>query len=56
MENINNLQRGNITEEELEGIYMYLSMYYEQMTMEQKVIWNDIMKKLDPEFNNIEDD
>ena len=43
-----------LTEDELQGIYLYLSMYYEQMTQEQKNTWIMLMNELDPEFNDIE--
>jgi succinate dehydrogenase flavin-adding protein (antitoxin of CptAB toxin-antitoxin module) len=45
-----------LTEEELQGMYMYLSMHYEQMTQEEKNTWIILMNELDPEFSNIEDE
>jgi hypothetical protein len=45
-----------LTDEELQGVYMYLSMHYEQMTQEQKNIWVVLMNELDPQFNNFEDE
>ena len=45
-----------LTEEELQGIYMYLSMHYEQMTQEEKNTWIVLMNQFDPEFNNFEDE
>jgi hypothetical protein len=45
-----------LTEEELQGLYMYLSMHYEELTEEEKKNWTLIMMELDPEFNNIEED
>jgi hypothetical protein len=45
-----------LTEEEIQGIYMYLSMHYEQMTQEEKNTWIVLMNQFDPEFNNFEDD
>ena len=45
-----------LTEEELQGMYMYLSMHYEQMTQEEKNTWIVLMNELDPEFSNIEDE
>jgi hypothetical protein len=53
--NIEDIQKGEITDEELQGIYIYLSMYYNQMTLEEKRTWYDLMQKLDPEFNIIEE-
>jgi hypothetical protein len=49
-------EKPQLTEEELQGMYMYLSMNYEQMTQEEKNIWTMLMNELDPEFNNIEDE
>jgi arsenate reductase-like glutaredoxin family protein len=45
-----------LTEEELQGLYMYLSMNYEDMNNEEKKYWYELMNELDPEFNNIEED
>jgi len=47
-------EKPQLTEDELQGIYLYLSMYYEQMTQEQKDTWIMLMNELDPEFNDIE--
>jgi hypothetical protein len=47
-------EKPQLTEEELQGMYMYLSMNYEQMTQEQKDTWIMLMNELDPEFNDIE--
>ena len=44
----------DITEEEIQGLYMYLSLYFEQMTKEEKIAWIEIMKKLDKDFNDAE--
>jgi hypothetical protein len=41
-----------LTEEELQGLYMYLSMHYEEFTEEEKMNWTLVMKELDPEFND----
>ena len=41
-----------LTEEELQGVYMYLSMHYEELTEEEKKNWTLLMKELDPEFDN----
>jgi len=41
-----------LTEEELQGLYMYLSMNYEEFTEEEKMNWTLVMKELDPEFND----
>jgi hypothetical protein len=49
-------EKPQLTEDELQGIYLYLSMYYEQMTQEEKNTWIILMNELDPEFSNIEDE
>ena len=43
-----------LTEEDLEGIYMFLAMSYEDFSDEEKLYWNIIMEKLDKNFNNEE--
>lgn len=50
------INKPDITEEELQGLYMYLSMHFEGLTQEQKNTWILLMKQLDPDFNDIEDD
>lgn len=50
IENVNE----QITEEELQGLYMYLSLYFDDMTKEQKLTWIEIMQKLDKNFNETE--
>ena len=45
-----------LTEEELQGLYIYLSMQFDQMEDEQKMFWIEAMKNLDPDFNKIDDD
>jgi hypothetical protein len=45
-----------LTEQELQGLYIYLSMQFDQMSNEQKLFWIETMKNLDPDFNKIEDD
>lgn len=41
-----------ITEEQLQALYIYLSMNYDNMKEDEKVLWYEIMKKIDKEFNN----
>lgn len=50
------INKPNLTEEELQGLYMYLSMHFEEFTQEQKNVWILLMKQLDPEFNDTEDE
>lgn len=52
IEDIKNIKiEGNkITEEELDSLYIYLSLTYHTMTKEEQVFWYEIMQKLDEEF------
>lgn len=43
-----------LTEEDLDGLYMFLAMSYENFTEEEKQYWNIIMEKLDPDFQHEE--
>ena len=45
-----------LSEQELQGLYIYLSMQFDQMSNEQKLFWIETMSHLDPDFNKIEDD
>ena len=39
-----------ITEEQLNALYIYLSMTFESMKDEEKTMWYQIMQKIDNEF------
>jgi succinate dehydrogenase flavin-adding protein (antitoxin of CptAB toxin-antitoxin module) len=39
-----------ITEEELQAIYIYLSMTYSTMSQEEKDSWYSILSKIDKDF------
>jgi hypothetical protein len=45
-----------LTDGELQGLYMYLSMQFDKMSDEQQLFWIEAMKSLDPDFNDIEDE
>ena len=45
-----------ITEEELQALYVYLSIQFESMNDQQKLLWIETMKSLDPEFDDYEKD
>ena len=49
-------ERENLTQGEIQALYIYLSMQFENMNDEQKILWIETMKTLDPDFNNFEDD
>ena len=44
------IEGDKITEEQLEALYIYLSMSYDTMTQEEKSVWYEIMQKIDKEF------
>lgn len=39
-----------ITEEQLNALYIYLSMTFDTMKNEEKTMWYQIMQKIDKEF------
>jgi hypothetical protein len=41
-----------ITEDQLQALYIYLSLNYDSMKEDEKKVWYEIMKKIDIEFNN----
>jgi hypothetical protein len=45
-----------ITEEELQALYVYLSIQFDSMNDQQKLLWIETMKSLDPEFEDYEKD
>jgi hypothetical protein len=54
--NIQQEERENLTQGEIQALYIYLSMQFENMNNEQKILWIETMKTLDPEFDDYEDD
>ena len=54
--NIQQEEKESLTEEEIQALYIYLSMQFENMNDQQKMLWIETMKTLDPDFNNFEDD
>jgi hypothetical protein len=43
-----------ITQEQLEALYIYLSLNYNTMKDDEKMLWYELMKKIDKEFNDQE--
>jgi hypothetical protein len=39
-----------LTEEQIQAIYIYLAIHYDEMQDEEKLYWNYIMEKIDPEY------
>ena len=54
--NIQQEQRENLTQGEIQALYIYLSMQFENMTDDQKALWIETMRTLDPEFDDYEED
>jgi len=54
--NIQQEERETLTQGEIQALYIYLSMQFENMNDQQKMLWIETMKTLDADFNNFEDD
>jgi hypothetical protein len=39
-----------LTEDQIQAIYIYLAMQYDEMQDSEKLYWNYIMEKIDPEY------
>jgi len=50
------MQQKQLTENELDAIYKYLSLMYENMNDQEKLLWTSILSQYDPEFDDIGDD
>jgi hypothetical protein len=54
--NIGENNKQDLTKEEIQALYVYLSMQFENMNDQQKLLWIETMKTLDPEFEDYEKD
>ena len=54
--NIGEENKETLTKEEIQALYVYLSMQFEKMNDQQKLLWIETMKSLDPEFEDYEKD
>jgi hypothetical protein len=45
------IEHQEITEEQIEALYIFLSINWETFTKEEKEYWKIIMEKIDPEFD-----
>jgi len=54
--NIEENNKQDLTKEEIQALYVYLSMQFESMNDQQKLLWIETMKSLDPEFDDYEKD
>jgi len=52
--NIGENNKQDLTKEEIQALYVYLSMQFENMNDQQKLLWIEAMKSLDPEFEDYE--
>ena len=50
-QNEENKDHQEISEEQLEALYIFLSINWETFTDDEKEYWKTIMEKIDPEFN-----
>jgi hypothetical protein len=41
-----------ITEDQLEALYIYLSLNYNNMKDDEKIVWYELMKQIDKEFQS----
>ena len=48
--NLENIEGRQLTEQELDALYLYLDMYMDDMSDEEKVFWTQLLEKIDPEF------
>lgn len=44
------IEGDKLTEDQLDALYIYLSMTFETMKDEEKSMWYEIMQKIDKEF------
>jgi hypothetical protein len=44
------------TEKELDSLYTYLSMNWDDMNETEKNFWSEIMSRVDPDFDKYEDE
>jgi hypothetical protein len=50
------MQQQKITEDELDAIYKYLSISFDEMSNEERKMWTLILSICDPEFDDIDDE
>lgn len=47
---IENNKEIEISEEQIQALYMYISMHFDEMKDEEKIAWFQFMEKIDKEF------
>ena len=50
-QNDDSIEHQEISEEQIEPLYIFLSINWETFSEEEKEYWKIIMEKIDPEFN-----
>ena len=48
------IEQLEVTDEQIQALYMFLSLNWESLTDDEKQYWRIIMEKIDPEFNDEE--
>jgi len=48
--NLENIEGRQLTEQELDALYLYLDMYMDGMGDDEKLFWLQILSKVDKEF------
>jgi hypothetical protein len=51
-----NKTRQEVSDEELQGIYIYLDWFFEEMEKDEQLMWIELLEVLDPEFNKIDNE
>jgi hypothetical protein len=47
--------RSNISEEDLDNIYLFLDLFLKDMSESDVTFWNNILSKIDPEYKSNDD-
>ena len=50
-QNEDSIDHQEITDDQIEALYIFLSINWETFTEEEKEYWKIIMEKIDPEFD-----
>lgn len=50
MQQTEEIENIEFTDDQLHAIYLYLAMTYEDMQIDEKIYWNYILEKIDPEY------
>lgn len=45
------IEGDKITEDQIQALYMYISMHFDEMKDDEKEAWYHIMKQIDKEFD-----